>query len=117
MGLYVFECQNPGCAHQEEHVYCSWRMRPDEIKCEKCGSESKHIIAPHCSDNHPIRGLLEDCSWLDSHAQVVSQEHYEGVKGNKRYEKSVIRTRKEFKEAMAAKGIREKASIGNRTEI
>lgn len=117
MGIYVFECQNPDCAHTEEHVYTEWSARPDVIPCEKCGAESKYVIVSGNYDKHPIRGLLEECTWLDAHAQTVSQEHYEGVNGNPKYQKSVIRTRREFKEALAAKGIREKPGLYNRAEV
>ncbi len=115
MGIYVFQCQK--CDHAEEHVYTEWSSRPDAIRCEKCGGESRYIIVSGNYDKHPIRGLLEDCSWLDSHALVVSQEHYEGVKGNRRYRDRVIRTRKDFAHAMAAKGIREKPGLHNRSEV
>jgi DNA replicative helicase MCM subunit Mcm2 (Cdc46/Mcm family) len=115
MGLFVFECRQ--CGHTEEHVYTEWSARPDFIECEKCGAPSQYKIVSGNYDKHPIRGLLEECSWLNDHAQVVSQEHYEATKGNQIYANSVIRTRKDFNHAMAAKGIREKPGLYNRTEV
>lgn len=114
MGIYVFECE---CGHTEEHVYTEWSSRPDTIQCEKCGSNSRHIIVSGNYDKHPIRGLLEECPWIDAHAKVVSQEHCEGVNGNRKYQGDIIRTRKDFSQVMAAKGIREKSGLFNRTEV
>ena len=113
MGIFVYECS---CGAREEAVFTSWRKRPDTLPCD-CGCEKRYVIAPSVNDNHPIRGLLEDCSWLPEHAAVVSQEHYEGMKGNRRYRESVMTTRKELTQAMAAKGIREKRGLYNRTEV
>jgi hypothetical protein len=114
MGLFVFKCES--CGNETEHVYTEWSSRPATLPCE-CGGEKRYIIVSGNFDNHPIRGLLEECTWLDGHAQTVSQEHYEGMKGNKRYQGSIIRTRKEFNDCLAAKGIREKPGLNNRTEV
>lgn len=114
MGIFVFQCDS--CGIREEAVYTSWRSRPDVLPCE-CGAEKRYVIVSGNYDNHPIRGLLEECTWLNDHAQTVSQEHYEGTKGNGRYRNSVMRTRKEFNEFLAAKGIREKPGQFNRTEV
>ena len=116
MGLFVYECES--CGHVEEHVYTSWRNRPDILECAECGQlRARHIIAPHGGDNHPIRGLLEECSWLNDHAGMVSQEHHEGMKGNARYRGSVMTTRQQFSDYLKVKGIREKPGFSNRTEV
>jgi hypothetical protein len=115
MGIFVFQCDT--CGAHEETVFTSWRSRPDTLPCEKCGGKAKYIIVSGKFDNHPIRGLLEDCSWLDEHAKTVSQEHYEGTKGNGLYQGNVMKTRKEFNDYLATKGIREKPGQYNRTEV
>jgi putative FmdB family regulatory protein len=99
MPIYEYLC--PKCNLRQEYIWFS--DVPARVRCDMCATPMDRLLSV------PARPQLDDnATWLQEHAMVVSQEHRTGERP--------IKTRTDFNNVLAEKGIRQKDSF-NRTEV